>query len=483
MKKFIKYLAIPLVFLMLGCSEEKLDLFPLTSVSEGTYYANLDQIESAADDVYRQIGRLHDAWSIPSMYGMLYSDNGAVIAQLAGTPVDQPIDRHQLTAANPRVEEAWDDAYNAIFVANNIIKQIESTEVVIEEDHKNRMIAEARLMRALAYFNLVRAFGDVPLVTKVVSPQEAYDFLREGTDKVYSQIIEDLSFAKNNLEASYSGANEGRLTIYSAAAILAKVHLTKGNEQASKTELEFIINSGEFSLDANNDGTVNTQDYLHLFQPETKNSKASLLEAQYMSGSNNANANQQEAFSPYLDAFNHPLIDGAISRGNGVNTPSEDLVAEFEGGDPRKEITVVPGFTNASTGEFVEYPFTLKYFDPNWFNPGQNFEIIRYADILLMYSEVTGDPQYLNMVRARVGLSPFGSAEYPSELYPTLELAISHERRVELGMEMHRYFDLVREGRAVEVMQPKVSGDVKVLFPIPLYAIDVNPNLTQNPGY
>ena len=143
---------------------------------------------------------------------------------------------------------------------------------------------------------------------------------------------------------------------------------------------------------------------------------------------------------------------------------------------------MVPGFENAS-GIWVENTFTLKYFDPNWWNAGQNFEIIRYADILLMYAEVTGDAQYLNMVRDRVGLPAFGAAGYPSELYPTLERAIEHERRMELGMEMHRFFDLVRTGRAVEVMQSKVDGDVIILFPIPLYAIDVNPSLTQNPGY
>jgi hypothetical protein len=180
-----------------------------------------------------------------------------------------------------------------------------------------------------------------------------------------------------------------------------------------------------------------------------------------------------------------PGVPGATFRGDGVNTPSPDLAAEFEDGDPRKEIAIQPGYTDPSSGDFVEYPFTFKFFDPNWSNPGANFTIIRYADILLMYAEVTGEADYLNMVRARVGLPPFGSEDYPSDLYPTLDLAIEHERRVELSHEMHRMFDLTRTGRAVEVLQGKGFDFTaeKLLFPIPQNAIDVNPGLTQNPGY
>lgn len=486
MKSIIYLLSIPFLFLMSGCDEkDHLDLYPLTTLSEGTFYKNLPQLQAAVDDVYRQIGRLYDGFSIPSLYGTLFSDNGAVIAQLAGTPVDQPIDRHEITSDNARIENAWDVAYNAIYICNNIIHQLEITEVEIDEPLKSRMFAEAKLVRSLAYFNLVRAFGAVPLITEKILPAQAYDYLRESPDKVYQQLIADLTLAKNDLPESYSGEDVGRVTRYAAAAILAKIYLTIGDKSAAQSELEFIINSGQFSLDANNDGTVNTEDYLHIFAPGTKNSKASVLEAQYLSGPNAVNSNHQTAFSPYNDAFNHPLIEGSISRGNGINTPTKDLAAEFEDGDPRKDITIVPGFTSLATGTFIEYPFTLKFFDPEWFNPGQNFEIIRYADILLMYAEVTGNADYLNMVRQRVGMPPFGSADYPSHLYPTIELAIEHERRMELGMEMHRFFDLVRTGRATEVMQGKVPGfsSDQLLFPIPLYAIDVNPDLTQNPGY
>ncbi len=210
MKSIKKYLlGIPLLIQLGGC-EEKLDLYPLTTLSDGTFYKDLPQLQSAVDDVYRQMGILYDARGIPSLYGTLFSDNGAVIAQLAGTPVDQPIDRHEIFSENARIRNAWDDAYSAIYICNNAIHQLEITEITIDESHKSRMLAEATLVRSLAYFNLVRAFGAVPLITERITPAESFNYLRESPDKVYQQLVADLNFAKNNLPRSYSGGDVGR---------------------------------------------------------------------------------------------------------------------------------------------------------------------------------------------------------------------------------------------------------------------------------
>src|SRR5699024_8049384 len=134
---------------------------------------------------------------------------------------------------------------------------------------------QALMVRSLAYFNLVRAFGDVPLVLKIIEPDESSEYLREDTNIIYEQLIDDLNFAKENLPAKYSGDNVGRVTKYGAAAVLAKVYLTVGDNTAAQSELELIINSGQFSLDANADGSINTEDYKYLFESDTKNSQAS----------------------------------------------------------------------------------------------------------------------------------------------------------------------------------------------------------------
>src|SRR5699024_2685862 len=266
---------------------------------------------------------------------------------------------------------------------NNVIEVLENTEVEIDESLKSRWIAEITVIRSLAYFNLARAFGDIPFILEKITTEEAYNYLRADTEAVYNQLIDDLNTAKEILPSEYVEPNVGRVTKFGAAAILAKIYLTRGNETDAQSELEFIINSGQFSLDANNDGSVDMVDYEHLFDPETKNSKASVLEAQYQAGIDAANSNHQFTYMPFHWEFNLPGVEGEPFRGIGANSPSHDLASEFEDGDPRKEISIRPGYTNQSTGEFVEYPHTLKFYDPNWENAGQNFEIIRYADILL----------------------------------------------------------------------------------------------------
>lgn len=334
---------------------------------------------------------------------------------------------------------------------------------------------------------MVRAWGAIPMPLAPISPEESYNYLREDPSKVYEQIITDLTMAKEYLPESYSKTHVGKVTKYAAMALLGKVYLTLGDKTKAAIELKSVIDSGLYSLDTNEDGLVDGTDYEYLFAPTTKNCKESLLECQFLAGVSNPNSTHQTAYMPFLWSFHLPGQTETF-RGHGHCTPTKDLIAEFEPTDTiRKNVTVVEGFVDLESGKWEDYPFTMKFYDPNWRNPGNNFKILRYADVLLMYAEAVGEDEgkkYLNQVRARAGLVGYGDADYPKE-YNTFNKALEHERRVELAMEFHRFFDLVRTNRAMEVINSKgfnLTKD-KLLFPIPVNAIDINPGLLQNPGY
>lgn len=483
MKKSLIIILLAAMPILWGC-EDKLNLYPLTTTTEGNFYQNKVQVQQALDDIYRQLGLVYNANQAPDLFGELASDNTYIELTGGADNYSEQITGFFIQADNGAIVTAWNNCYAAIYICNNIIYQLENTKVVLTESELSTMKAQAMLVRSLIYFNLVRIWGAVPYIDKKISPTEAYDYLRVEPAVIYPKLITDLNYCKQVLPASYIGKDIGRVTKYGAAAILAKIYLTIGDKVNAKSELELVINSKLYSLDANNDGTVNTNDYLYIFDPKTKNCKSSVLEAQYLGGTNAMNTNHQSVYMPFYWDFHLPGQTTTF-RGGGMNTPTKDLNNEFESNDPRKGTSISPGYTIIGTTTYVTYPFTMKFYDPNWQYEGQNFEIIRYADILLMYAEVTNDAQYLNMVRARVGMPAHGTAGYPSSKYPTLTLAIEHERRIELCFEFHRFFDLKRTNRAIEVMSAKgykITAD-KLLFPIPLSAIDVNPKLTQNPGY
>jgi hypothetical protein len=484
LKQPISSIYIFLVILCLAGCNDKLDLYPETQLTEGLFYNTEVEMIQASNDVYRQLCNIYNQNGIADLFGERFSDNVCTILIGGENSYNEDIHNHTVKSDNGYILAAWRTAYNAIFIMNNILTRLENTDIEFSSPTiKQRLTAETLFARSLIYFLLVQAWGDVPFPLKVLSIEESYTYLREKKEVIYAQIVNDLLLCKTGLPEVYTGSDVGRITNYAASAVLAKVYLVTGDKASAQTELKRIIDSNRYSLDANGDGKTDVDDYKYLFEAGTKNCKESVFEIQYLAGINNVNSEHQQAYTPFLHSFHLPGIS-ATNRGGGRNTPDPDIIAAYETGDPRKDITIIMGFTDESVGIWVDHPYTNKYYDPNWQNPGQNVEAIRYADILLLYSEVTGDPSYLNQVRNRVGLPLYGEADYPSR-YNTLALAIEHERRVELAFEFHRFFDLKRTGRALDVFNSKgykITED-DLLFPIPLAEVDINPELEQNPGY
>jgi hypothetical protein len=462
---------------------------PKTSISPQKFFNSQKELLNATNDIYRQMGIVYDANGIVDIGAEQRSDNVQII-QTAGTKAGyRKIAKNEETAGNEVILDAWNDAYKAIYVCNNVIDKIKNSNVTFDDPSlKKGLIAEATTVRSLIFFDLVRDFGAIPLPLKPLTIEEGFQKSRMSVDKVYKQLIDDLETAKEDLPKNYTGDDVGRITKYGAAAILAKVYLRNGDVTEAKKELKEIIDSGVYSLDANDDGNVNKQDYNYLFQPDTKNSKSSIVEVQYKSGSNGFNSNHEANYRPFSHQFHFRGVDETIQSGNGgENTPSENLINEFENKNGvRRKISAALGFHTLDTDEFISWPHTLKFYDPEWKHPGQNVEIIRYADILLLYAEITHDPHYLNKVRERVGLAGYGTPEYSSNKYNTLDKAIQHERRLALCFEFHRFYDLTRKGIAIKVLNKRGYNNInknKLLLPIPQHVIDVNPNIKQNPGY
>jgi hypothetical protein len=459
-----------------SCSDSFLELSPLSNANELSYYKTEKDFETAVVAAY---ATLHTEFSPEggiSFCGEVMSDEATLGNMML---MDNPVSNteyhafrdYNLESGNLIVQKIWEEEYNNLMIVNTVLDKLNGPS--INEQVKNVYEAELRFLRALYHFNLVRMFGDIPIAKKKIVVSESYDVLRSPTAEVFDFIIEDLKFAVDNLPLKVS--QPGRATKGAANGILGKVYLTMGNKTDAAAALRQVIDSREYSL---------LNNYADLWDLKHENSAEALFEIQYVAGPTNPSSPYNEYFGPY-ENFS---ISG---QGRGMNQVTETLWNEYEEGDPRRDASVFTGYTNPA-GTWIEAKFPKKWYDPayvldhnnSYFE--NNFIVLRYADVLLMYAEATDDASYLNMVRDRAGMPRYGEAGYPSGKYTTLAAAVEHERMVELAMEFHRWFDLKRTGRATSVLSAakgKSITEQMLVLPIPLNERLINPALTQNQGY
>ncbi|MHB1178223.1 MAG: RagB/SusD family nutrient uptake outer membrane protein, partial [Daejeonella sp.] len=178
--KNIKQIAIALLLLLsVACSKDQLDLYPKTSLTEGNFYKTETQLIQTVNDVYRQMRITYDAQGIADLYGELRSDNVYIKISAGGGTNSVDINGFAIRTDNPLIEDAWENCYKSIYICNNAIEHLDKTTVVFQQPAlKERLKAEAVFVRSLIYFNMVRAWGDVPLLLSVVTPEQGYNFLR-----------------------------------------------------------------------------------------------------------------------------------------------------------------------------------------------------------------------------------------------------------------------------------------------------------------
>jgi len=486
MKLKYNLIAIALLGFSFSSCSDFLEQNPQTDLSENDFYKTADDILSAVNGAYSSLqeGDIYGNWYV---FGEIPSDNTR--NQLSGSVTTQnEFDQFYIDTQNSMIASFWKAAYKVINRTNTILGRIDGIE--INTELANRYKLECKFIRALMYFNLVRVYGDVPLVLKEISISESYDILREPKENVYNQIIADLKEAQD-LPVSYSTAEDGRATQGAAKALLANVYMTLHKYAEAETILAEIINSGRYSLLENTPGSLNIDGYKNVFSPVNHNSKEGIFEIQFLKGGYGEGSNYANNFAPENSGTNVVAVGGT----GGNNIPEMDIYNAYEEGDLRRDFSMSLGYyDNRKNNEWVESRYVCKFMDVPYQNndASNNYPVIRYADVILMYAEALNQNgktaeacKYLNMTRRR-GFGYQTTETSPVDLQTTdkaqFALMVEQERRVELAFENHRWFDLIRTGRAVEVMRSKgfSLNETNLICPIPQKQIDVNPKLTQN---
>jgi starch-binding outer membrane protein, SusD/RagB family len=402
----------------------------------------------------------------------------------ADNPANFQIDEFRIDATNANVARDWAYLYGQIAKTNTVIKNVPLiTDPALTQARKDQIIGEASFIRAYSYFDLVRLWGDVPLVTDEITSisasniEQVYPKLypaRAPKADVYTQIITDLQTTIAKAPTS-SGSTKFIGTKGAAHALLAKVYATiEPHDWAKVKEHADAVIAAGYSL---------LPEYNQLWDNAHENSSEAIFEIDCIDWNTGGN----------WGVF---MFSGTDWKK--FNTPTNDIVNAFnaEGDNVRKNASLV--FEDV-TGKWTDrywpagnFPFIYKYRD---FSGGQNFILIRLADILLLKAEaltelndLTGAKALLNQVRTRAKLG-----NTIANTQAELRLAIEKERRLELAFEGHRWYDLVRTERAIPVMNALRDGngaslgynltENKLVWPIPQSERDKNPNLTQNPGY
>ncbi|MEJ7767520.1 MAG: RagB/SusD family nutrient uptake outer membrane protein [Chitinophagaceae bacterium] len=471
--------AVVMTLLLMGsCKKDFIELAPLSTVSVDILFKTDKDFQDAIVGAYSVL-RLQgpNIW----VFGDLPSDD---TEQQFFTSVSLVgVDNFSININDNVLISTWRNNYSMISRCNIILSKLEGANAAVITN-KDKYIGEAKFLRALAYFDLVRIFGDVPSVKTPLTTVEAYKVGREKVDKIYDDIIvADLIDAEKKLPLKYTGADVGRATSGAAKSLLGKVYLTRKDFVKAAPKLQEVTGMGYSLLPVFNN--------LFNYQQEEHHGEY-IFDIEYEEGVG-LGSTFTNTFAPgYAIVLNFYGITG---QGGSAGSPSEEMFTLFEPNDSRRDITVAKGFTD-NNGNYIPTPtfdirtFTKKYFTKT-LRAGDskaNWKVLRYADVLLMYAEALNENgntalalENLNKVRVRAKLNPLANLTKDQ-----VRERIYLERRLELYLEGHRWFDLVRTGRALSVMQSKGMKPFMTVFPIPLSQIQlINDNavLPQNPGY
>ena len=442
--------------LLTGCRDEFLTVVPETQLSSATFFVTESDFQQAVNATYVPLRQMFNerAWVLEEMHSdnSYYARNtlyGAV--DPTENVADFAIPTSGGVTANDNVLVQYRLNYQIIARANQILTSIDGVDFAAES--KNNLKGQALFLRAFAYFDLVRLFGKVPLHLTPVLTREDAALPLSTTDEIYAQVEKDATEA-STLLLNKAKQEAGRVTSGAAKTLLANLYLTQKKWAQVEGLTKDVITNDGYSLmpDYNN---------AFSFTATNKNNQESVFEVQYMEGSAGYNGGFIYRFipSPITADELRPITGTSNTQPTSQesnNIPTPDLIAAYETGDKRKDISIGYVTLSQSLTENKTFPYIKKYARPHALhgNTGQNWPVYRYAEVLLFMAEALNEQNkpaeaatYLNQVRTRAGLAASKASSQAD-----MREAIFKERRVELAFENKRWFDLTRTGRVKEII-------------------------------
>ncbi|MFC3157315.1 Starch-binding associating with outer membrane [Chryseobacterium arachidis] len=452
-----------------SCSSDLLDVNPEAQKVSSQFYTNSSEIEQGIVSVYGALQYTGQYQLGMPALGELPSDNtyDEVPANDAFTYGE--LDFFTIQPNNSLIASTWKDNYIGIQQANIILARIGNIPDMTDA-LKNTRIGEMRFLRAMMYFNLVRVYGDVPLVLKeTTNVNEYFGQPRTPLAEVYAAIETDLKAAIGLLPNTIT--QKGRVTKGAALGILGKVLLTQKKYTESLTYLNLVEPLGYQLL----------TDVNKIFDVTNKNNAEIIFDVQFASGLN-GNSEGSTAFQMFSPS-------GSVSGAKGHNLPTKEVYNLYSTGDTRRSAYI------GLTPNGIPFSKKLVKTSNTIADGGSNFVVLRLADVFLMMAECFTEQNdfvnanlYLNKIKTRAGIPTVNLSSKESFLNE-----IDRERRLELVGEGHRWFDLLRTGKAISVMTAHFSNNqgystaqIKqhhLLMPVPQGQINTDPAVKQNPGY
>lgn len=454
MKKYIAILAMTGIF---GACNV-LEIEPVSQILSDNFYTSGKNAEAALMSVYN---RLHFSVADNLISAPSVMSDEAIMTRGGN------FTRHhnfQPTPVQGNVGNVWQDYYQLIQRANDLIQNIP----LIEDPsftYRDQILGEALFLRGLAHFVLTRLFGDIPVViSPSVSGNQNFKISRTPQPQVFEQIISDFEQAESLLQTAHP--NRARAAKGTAKGYLVKVLTYRndpGDREKALVKINEILSDGQYAL-------VPGSNYESIFRVGQQNSPETLLEMSYR---------------PNTSVTGHQMESETVPFPNNIPRiiPTKKLIDAYQENPEDLRIGVSLAFHN-------KIYYSRKYetnavTEPARLQQSANIVFLRLADLILLKAELLNESgnvadalENLNIIRRRAGIP-----EYSGLSQADLRLAIENERMLELSLEGHRWHDLVRTGRALDLCAPRLKDPNRVLWPIPARELDVNSNLTQNPSY